>query len=230
MLRYERVCSARERKGEAMTALLAVEGLRKEYRRGWFARRPSFVLNAQLSFDTPQIVGVLGPNGSGKTTLFELITGSNLPTAGAVRVAGQDIHRVRKTDRGRLARHYHQSYQVRRFRAGVPDWFLQRSHRPEPLVHLFDEPQFNTQDGYIGFMLRFFRRLRQQDKLVFVCLHPNEPWQLELLCELSERFVFVNAGNVSVAPDFATLLQLNGARDYLGTLVEGSAPAPAAPA
>jgi len=212
-----------------MTALLAVEGLRKEYRRAWFAP-PSFVLDAQLRFDVPQIVGVLGPNGSGKTTLFELITGSNVPTAGAVRVAGQDIHRVRKTDRGRLARHYHQSYQVRRFRAGVPDWFLQRSHQSEPLVHLFDEPQFNTQDGYIGFMVRFFRRLRAQDKLVFVCLHPNEPWQLELLCELSERFVFVNRGTVAVAPDFAALLQLGGAREYLGALLPGDDARPAADA
>ena len=204
-----------------MTALLEVDGLRKEYRQGWLARAPSFVLDADLDFDAPQIFGVLGPNGSGKTTLFELITGSNVPTAGAVRVAGQDIHRVRKSDRGRLARHYHQSYQVRRYRAGVPDWFLQASHRTEALVHLFDEPQFNTQDGYIGFMLRFFRRLRSEDKLVFVCLHPNEPWQLELLCELAERFVFIQRGRVAVAAGFPELLQLEGAREYLGALVTG---------
>jgi ABC-type thiamine transport system ATPase subunit len=202
-----------------MTPLLELSGLRKEYRRSWLARTPSFVLSAQLRFEAPQIVGVLGPNGSGKTTLFELITGSNLPTAGAVRVAGQDIHRVRKTDRGRLARHYHQSYQVRRFRAGVPDWFLQRSNQPEPLVHLFDEPQFNTQDGYIGFMLAFFRRLRARDKLVFVCLHPNEPWQLDLLRELAEAFVFVDRGRVTAAASFQSLLGIDGAPDYLGALV-----------
>ena len=52
------------------------------------------------SFTRPAIVGVLGPNGSGKTTLFELITGSNMPTAGSVQVAGQDIHRVRRNERG----------------------------------------------------------------------------------------------------------------------------------
>jgi ABC-type multidrug transport system ATPase subunit len=206
-----------------MTALLEVSRLRKEYRNSAFARAPSFVLTAQLRFEEPQIVGVLGPNGSGKTTLFELVTGSNLPTAGAVRVDGQDVHRVRKADRGRLARHYHQSYQVRRFRAGVPDWFLQRSHRGEPLVHLFDEPQFNTQDGYIGFMVRFFRRLRGEGKLVFVCLHPNEAWQLELLCELAERFVFVHRGEVREAASFDDLLGLSGVRDYLGTLVARAA-------
>jgi ABC-type branched-subunit amino acid transport system ATPase component len=205
-----------------MTPLLELSGLRKEYRRSWLARTPSFVLSAQLRFDVPQIVGVLGPNGSGKTTLFELVTGSNLPTAGTVRVAGQDIHRVRKTDRGRLARHYHQSYQVRRYRAGVPDWFLQRSNQAEPLVHLFDEPQFNTQDGYIGFMLTFFRRLRARDKLVFVCLHPNEAWQLDLLRELAEAFVFVDRGRVTAAASFDALLATDGAPDYLGALLAAS--------
>ena len=50
-----------------------------------------------------------------------------------------------------------------------------------PLVHLFDEPQFNTQDGYIGFMLDFFARLRSEGKLVFLCLHPNEPYHVDIL-------------------------------------------------
>ena len=57
----------------------------------------------------------MGPNGSGKTTLFELITGSNAPSAGRVVCMGQDIHGVKARERDRLAIHYHQSYQVRRF-------------------------------------------------------------------------------------------------------------------
>ncbi|MEZ5904225.1 MAG: hypothetical protein R3C69_03665 [Geminicoccaceae bacterium] len=50
-------------------------------------------------------------------------------------------------------------------------------------MHLFDEPQFNTQDGYIGFMLAFFRRLRAEGRLVFLCVHPNERFHLEILQE-----------------------------------------------
>jgi ABC-type multidrug transport system ATPase subunit len=199
-----------------MEALLAVDGLRKEYRRRRFARAPSFVLQAQMRYEAPAIVGVLGPNGSGKTTLFELITGSNVPTAGRVRVAGQDIHRVKRADRGRLARHYHQSYQVRRFHSWVPEALLAPAQRDEALVHLFDEPQFNIQDGYIGFMLQFFRRLRAAGRLVFVCVHPNERFQLDLLRELSERFVFVSHGTVTEFPSFEALLALPAARDYLG--------------
>ena len=99
-----------------MTApLLRVDGLVKEYRRGPSAT-PSFRLDADLTLAEPGIVGVMGPNGSGKTTLFELITGSNLPTGGPCPDAGQDIHKVRSSERDRLAIHYHQSYQVRHFR------------------------------------------------------------------------------------------------------------------
>ncbi len=73
----------------------------------------TFSLEADFAIDEPGVVGVMGPNGSGKTTLFELITGSNLPSAGRVLVDGQDIHAVRYGERDRLAIHYHQSYQVR---------------------------------------------------------------------------------------------------------------------
>jgi ABC-type branched-subunit amino acid transport system ATPase component len=100
--------------------LLRVEGLVKRYTRGLVRPRTTFTLEADFTVDGPGIVGVMGPNGSGKTTLFELITGSNRPTAGHVRVGGQDIHAVRYGERDRLAIHYHQSYQVRAFRRTRP--------------------------------------------------------------------------------------------------------------
>jgi ABC-type multidrug transport system ATPase subunit len=160
----------------------------------------------------------MGPNGSGKTTLFELITGSNTPTAGRVLCAGQDIHRVKTGERDRLAIHYHQSYQVRHFSRRRPDFLLQRAQSKYPLIHLFDEPQFNTQDGYIGFMLDFFRKLRSEDRLVFLCLHPAESYHLEILQEVCERYMFVLNGRLSIAPDMKTLLQNTDFRNYLGDL------------
>ena len=193
--------------------------MRKEYRRNRWAKAPSFVLQADLAFTEPAIVGVLGPNGSGKTTLFELITGSNSPTAGSVRIDGQDIHTVRRNERGQLARHYHQSYQIRRFRSWKPEALLSRAVREEALVHLFDEPQLNTQDGYIGFMLRFFESLRRRDRLLFLCLHPNEQWQVDLMREIAESFVFVERGQVTRHATFDDLMAVPGARDYLGNLV-----------
>jgi ABC-type multidrug transport system ATPase subunit len=197
--------------------MLRVEGLRKVYSCG-FPRRPTFTLEADFAVERPEIVGVLGPNGSGKTTLFELITGSNQPTGGRVLCGGQDIHRVRYAQRARLAMHYHQSYQVRSFRKRMPSIFLQPARREEPLVHLFDEPQFALQDGYIGFMLDFFRRLHGEGKVVFVCLHPNEPYHLELLQELCGRFIFVTRGRLQHADTLGELGRATEFREYLGAL------------
>jgi len=200
------------------TPMLQVEKLVKEYRRGVFRKQTTFRLEADFTIEQPGIVGMMGPNGSGKTTLFELITGSNQPTGGRVLCAGQDIHQVRTRERDRLAIHYHQSYQVRHFHRRKPEFLLERARSDYPLIHLFDEPQFNTQDGYIGFMLDFFRRLRAEERLVFVCLHPNEPFHLDILREICERFVFVLRGRLTLAGDFDELLGNPAVRDYLGAL------------
>ena len=88
------------------------------------------------------------------------------------------------------------------------------------MVHLFDEPQFNTQDGYIGFMLEFFRRLRGEGRVVFICLHPTERYHLDILREACERFLFVHQGRLTHVPDFPTLLADPRVREYLGHLAE----------
>jgi ABC-type ATPase involved in cell division len=201
--------------------LLAVEGLEKRYTRGLLGREVTFALAADFRIAEPAVVGVMGPNGSGKTTLFELITGSNRPSAGRVVCCGKDIHKVRADERDRLAIHYHQAYQVRRFARRLPNFLLERAGSAYPMVHLFDEPQFNTQDGYIGFMLDFFRRLRREGRLVFLCLHPNERYHLDILREVCERYLFVFQGRVSQAPDFAALLRDERVRGYLGDLAQG---------
>ena len=90
--------------------ILEVRGLVKRYARGLIHRRETFRLEADLTVEESMIVGVMGPNGSGKTTLFELITGSNMPSAGSVHVMGRNIHAVKYGERDRLAIHYHQSY------------------------------------------------------------------------------------------------------------------------
>jgi ABC-type multidrug transport system ATPase subunit len=210
--------------------LLQVQNLVKRYQRrppGWplagLARATTFELQATFDIAEPAIVGVMGANGAGKTTLFELMTGGNEPSAGRVLVAGQDIHKVRYGERDRLALHYHQSYQLRRFKRRLPAFMLAAAQSEEAKVHLFDEPQFNAQDGYIGFMLDFFRRLRGEGKVVFLCLHPNEPVHLEILAEVCSRFVFVqkDAAGVSrlaFASDYAELVRGAAVRGYLGAL------------
>ena len=200
------------------TPLLRVEGLTKRYTRGLLKPELTFSLSADFTVAGPGVIGVMGPNGSGKTTLFELITGGNTPTSGRVLVNGQDIHAVRYHERDRLAIHYHQSYQVRSFKRTRPAFMMEHALTPSPLVHLFDEPQFNTQDGYIGFMLDFFRRLRANNRLVFLCLHPNEPFHVDILRESCERFIFVHKGQLTHVGSFGELVADARVQAYLGRL------------
>ncbi len=44
-----------------------------------------------FSVGAGEIVGLIGPNGAGKTTIFNLITGVDRPSGGAVRFLGRDI-------------------------------------------------------------------------------------------------------------------------------------------
>jgi ABC-type uncharacterized transport system ATPase subunit len=200
--------------------LLDVQDVRKVYKRGLFRRQMTFGLQASFSVRAPEIIGVLGPNGSGKTTLFELLSGSTVPTRGKVAVAGQDIHRVKYDQRDRLVAHYHQSYQVRNAQKTVPAFMLEAAKSAYPLVHIFDEPQFSTQDGYIGFMLSFFRQLRDRGRVVFLCVHPCETFHLDILRQSCERYLFVSQGSVSEWPDWDSLRTQPGVDEYL-TLAHG---------
>jgi ABC-type Na+ transport system ATPase subunit NatA len=203
-----------------VAAILEVQALNKSYSRGLFSRQQTFSLNADFSVEGPQIVGVMGPNGSGKTTLFELLSGSNRPTSGRVMCAGQNIHRVKYRERDRLIIHYHQSYQVRRVQKSVPSFLLERASSDYPLVHVFDEPQFSTQDGYIGFMLSFFKRLRAEGRVVFLCMHPYEPFHVDILRDNCDRYLFVSKGQVAQLADYRQMLAHPGVRDYLGALAD----------
>ena len=49
---------------------------------------------------------VMGPSGSGKSTLMHLLAGLDTPTSGTVKVAGQDITRMRDRDLTRLRRRH----------------------------------------------------------------------------------------------------------------------------
>jgi ABC-2 type transport system ATP-binding protein len=199
-----------------MTALISLENIRKVYTRGTLRPKTTFTLEADFSLSESGIVGVVGPNGAGKTTLFEMMTGSNEPTSGRVVVGGTDIHKVKYKERDRLAIHYHQSYQVRRFKKLLPSAMLAPSPTERPLVHLFDEPQFNTQDGYIGFMLDFFKKLAGEGKLVFICLHPTATYHLEILSSIASRFLLVSGGKVMQKENFDALISDDSCRNYLG--------------
>src|SRR5260370_40454721 len=55
-----------------------------------------------FSIGSAEAVGVVGPNGAGKTTLLSVLAGSVSPSAGTVRLDGQDVTGLRPELRFRL--------------------------------------------------------------------------------------------------------------------------------
>lgn len=201
--------------------ILEVNNIRKVYYHGrFFNKKRTFSLEADFRFEKPCVVGVMGANGAGKTTLFEIMTGATPPTAGSVTCRGQDIHNVRYHERDRLAIHYHQSYQVRQIKWTKPAFLMDTAVSDYPIVHLFDEPQFNTQDGYIGFMLDFFHKLRDEGRLIFMSLHPTEHYHLAIVQEICERFMFVYQGQVYHFDTWDQFVADMRVRQYLGKNLE----------
>ena len=63
--------------------MLRLDALTKEY--------PSFALGPLDLEVGAEVLGLLGPSGSGKTTLLSLVAGTESPTAGTVRLNGDDL-------------------------------------------------------------------------------------------------------------------------------------------
>ncbi|MGH3852728.1 MAG: ABC transporter ATP-binding protein [Pseudonocardiaceae bacterium] len=78
-----------------MRALIEIDGLRREFRRGRGVRMAA-VDGVTLSVSAGEAVGLLGPNGAGKSTTIKMLTGILVPTAGRIRVCGLDPVRHRR--------------------------------------------------------------------------------------------------------------------------------------
>ncbi|MEO7196315.1 MAG: ATP-binding cassette domain-containing protein [Pseudonocardiaceae bacterium] len=78
-----------------MPALIEIDGLRREFRRGRGVRMAA-VDGVTLSIAPGEAVGMLGPNGAGKSTTIKMLTGILVPTAGRIRVCGLDPVRHRR--------------------------------------------------------------------------------------------------------------------------------------
>jgi thiamine transport system ATP-binding protein len=72
-------------------AFLEIEGLAFTYE--------DLVMRFDLAVEQGECVGVVGPSGAGKSTLLALIGGFEMPLAGRIAVAGQDITRLPPAER-----------------------------------------------------------------------------------------------------------------------------------
>jgi putative ABC transport system ATP-binding protein len=71
------------------SSLVRVRGLDKKYQRG--SEEIHVLQSLNLDVDAGDFVAFMGPSGSGKTTLLNLLGGLDLPTAGTITVAGDEI-------------------------------------------------------------------------------------------------------------------------------------------
>jgi len=86
-----------ERSPRGARPIVEIRGLRKVYVRD---KQEVTVLDG-IDLDIPEgsFEALMGPSGSGKTTLLNLIAGIDQPTAGIVRVSGEEIGRMGETAR-----------------------------------------------------------------------------------------------------------------------------------
>ena len=73
-------------------SLIEVRGLEKTYQRG--AEEIHVLRGLDLDVEASEFIAFMGPSGSGKTTLLNLLGGLDLPSAGSITVAGDEITRM----------------------------------------------------------------------------------------------------------------------------------------
>jgi putative ABC transport system ATP-binding protein len=74
-------------------ALVEVQGVSKVYHRDTVA--VPVLENLDLTIEEGEFLALMGPSGSGKTTLLNLLAGLDTPSSGSIRVAGEEISRMK---------------------------------------------------------------------------------------------------------------------------------------
>ncbi|HXN79952.1 MAG TPA: ATP-binding cassette domain-containing protein, partial [Steroidobacteraceae bacterium] len=83
--------------------VLEARGVHKSFRQGPVLL--PVLQGVALAVSAGERVAIVGASGSGKTTLLQILGGLDRPTAGAVLVAGRDIHSLAESERGTLRNH-----------------------------------------------------------------------------------------------------------------------------
>jgi putative ABC transport system ATP-binding protein len=88
---------------ELSASVLSARGLLKDY--GGGAARVRAVREVSLDVSPGESVAIVGPSGCGKSTLLYLLGGLERPTAGTLRLAGEQLEGLPEAALARLRRH-----------------------------------------------------------------------------------------------------------------------------
>src|SRR3954467_7149034 len=83
----------------AVSTLIRVTELRKEFRQGFLMRRVLAVKGVSFDVESGEIFGFLGPNGAGKTTTIKMLTGLIAPSGGQATLFGDPVPSPRALSR-----------------------------------------------------------------------------------------------------------------------------------
>ena len=85
---------------EGNDAVLRARGVWRSFREG--ATTLEVLTGVDLVVARAERLAIIGASGSGKTTLLQILGGLDQPNAGAVEVAGRDIHALSEGERSAL--------------------------------------------------------------------------------------------------------------------------------
>ena len=84
----------------SQTPVISCQHLQKSYAQG--PQQVDVLVDINLDVMPGECVAIVGSSGSGKTTLLNMLGGLDLPSAGQIRVAGQDMLQLSEKQRGLL--------------------------------------------------------------------------------------------------------------------------------
>lgn len=115
--------------------VLELTGITKDYELG--DQTLSILKGVSLTIHEGELVAIVGPSGSGKSTLMHIMGLLDNPTAGIVRLAGQDVSSLTEQDAARARNKYigfiFQQFNLLSRTSAVENVLLPTLYSPEPV-------------------------------------------------------------------------------------------------
>ena len=85
-------------------SILEVQGLQKIYTTRLGGSQVQALRNVNFQVEEGEYVAIMGESGSGKTTLLNILAALDKPTAGSVKLDGQDLAKIKESERAAFRR------------------------------------------------------------------------------------------------------------------------------